>query len=112
MSFHLKAALPAKLALSALLLAAAPSALADDEMLSLGKEVFTQQAMPSCTICHALQDAGSAGAVGPDLDDLKPSAEQVSTAVKSGIGVMPAFAALSEEQVKAVAHYVSTVAGQ
>lgn len=112
MSFYFKAAVSAKLALSALLLTAASTALADEGMLSLGKKVFTEQAMPACAICHTLQDAGTTGAIGPDLDDLKPSAEQVATAVKGGIGVMPAFTALSDEQVKAVAHYVSTVAGK
>ncbi|WP_309043828.1 c-type cytochrome [Marinobacter sediminicola] len=77
-----------------------------------GKEIFTQVAQPSCTICHTLADAGSAGAIGPDLDDLKPSREQVINAVTSGVGVMPAFnESLSTEQIKAVAHYVSTVTG-
>lgn len=77
-----------------------------------GKEIFTQVAQPACTICHTLADAGSAGAIGPDLDDLKPSREQVINAVTSGVGVMPAFnESLSAEQIKAVAHYVSTVTG-
>lgn len=106
MSFRIKAAL------AAALLAAAPAALADAELLELGKKVFTEQAMPACAICHALNDAGAAGAVGPNLDELKPSAEQVSTAVKGGIGIMPAFTALSDEQVEAVARYVSAVAGK
>ncbi len=77
-----------------------------------GKQVFTQEAQPSCTICHTLADAGSAGAIGPDLDELKPTMEQVVNAVTSGVGVMPAFnESLSEEQINAVAHYVATVTG-
>jgi cytochrome c6 len=84
-----------------------------DEQLELGKKVFTEQAQPSCTICHALNDAGSAGEIGPNLDELKPSAEQVSNAVKSGVGIMPAFGdSLSEQQIKAVAHYVESVTGK
>lgn len=80
--------------------------------IETGKQVFTQQAQPSCTVCHALADAGSAGAIGPDLDELKPSMEQVTNAVTSGVGIMPAFnESLSPEQIQAVAHYVATVTG-
>lgn len=109
MSFRYRAALPALL--TVLLLPLAQTASANDAKLALGKKVFTEQAMPACAICHALQDAGAAGAIGPNLDELKPSAAQVATAVKGGIGVMPAFTALSDEQVDAVAHYVATVTG-
>lgn len=83
-----------------------------DDLAARGKQVFTQEAQPSCTICHTLADAGSAGAVGPNLDDLKPSEDRVRMAVTQGVGVMPSFEEiLSEEQIKAVAHYVSTVTG-
>jgi cytochrome c6 len=69
-----------------------------------GKQVFTQEAQPSCTICHTLSDAGSAGAIGPNLDELKPSREQVINAVTGGVGIMPAFdESLSSEQIQAVA---------
>lgn len=77
-----------------------------------GKQVFTQEAQPSCALCHALADAGSTGAIGPDLDEMKPSREQVINAVTSGVGIMPAFdESLSPEQIKAVADYVATVTG-
>ncbi|NWO04812.1 MAG: cytochrome c [Alteromonadaceae bacterium] len=77
-----------------------------------GKQVFTQVAQPSCTICHTLSDAGSAGTIGPNLDELKPSRQQVINAVTSGVGVMPAFGgSLSEDQIQAVAHYVAEVTG-
>lgn len=109
MSFRYRVALPALL--TVLLLPLAQTASANDAKLALGKKVFTEQAMPACSICHALQDAGATGAIGPSLDELKPSAAQVATAVKGGIGVMPAFTALSDEQVDAVAHYVATVTG-
>ncbi len=86
------------------------SALAQADNTELGKEVFTQVAQPSCTICHALSDAGSAGAIGPDLDELKPSRDQVINAVTQGVGVMPAFeGSLSEEQIKALADYIISV---
>lgn len=75
-----------------------------------GKKVFTQEAQPSCTICHALSDAGSSGEIGPNLDELAPSEDQVRNAVTSGVGIMPAFKeSLTEEQINAVARYVSSV---
>lgn len=77
-----------------------------------GKQVFTQEAQPSCSLCHALADASAAGAIGPDLDELKPSREQVINAVSRGVGIMPAFdESLSAEQIEAVAHYIAAVTG-
>ncbi|OEY67552.1 c-type cytochrome [Marinobacter sp. X15-166B] len=84
-----------------------------DDLYDTGKKLFSEQAMPSCTICHTLNDAGSAGAVGPDLDELKPSEDQVFNALNGGVGIMPDYSAsLSEEQMKAVAHYVAKATGQ
>lgn len=86
---------------------------AEEVRLVLGRQVFTEQAQPSCSLCHSLRDAGASGVVGPDLDQLKPSAERVANAVRGGVGVMPSFAAsLSAEQIEAVAHYVAQVAGR
>ncbi len=91
----------------------AGEAATDDARYQLGRKVFTEQAQPSCTICHTLQDAGASGAIGPNLDELKPNPERVMAAVRGGVGVMPAFAALlSAEQIEAVAQYVAQVAGQ
>jgi mono/diheme cytochrome c family protein len=84
-----------------------------DELFDAGKKVFQQQAQPSCALCHSLNDAGSSGEIGPRLDDLKPTQEQVINAVTGGVGIMPAFGdSLSAEQIKAVAHYVSTASRQ
>lgn len=84
-----------------------------DELFDEGKKVFQQLAQPSCSICHTLNDAGSSGEIGPKLDDLKPTLEQVLNAVSGGVGIMPAFEdSLSAEQIKAVAHYVSTASRQ
>jgi cytochrome c6 len=86
---------------------------ADGARLALGRQVFSEQAQPSCSICHSLREAAASGVIGPDLDQLKPSVEQVTAAVQGGVGVMPSFAAsLSAEQIEAVAHYVAQVAGQ
>lgn len=98
---------------AALIVAAPAGAGANEEVLhDLGKQVFTTEAQPQCGLCHTLADAGTSGAIGPKLDELKPTEQQVRAAVSSGIGVMPAYETLTQEQIDAVAHYVSTVAGQ
>jgi cytochrome c6 len=85
----------------------------DEPDLELGKQVFLEIAEPSCGICHALADAGATGDIAPSLDAVQPSAERVEIVVREGVDVMPAFEdVLTEEQIKAVAHYVATVAGQ
>lgn len=66
-----------------------------------------------CGGCHTLAAAGSAGNVGPNLDELKPSYDQVLDIVTNGRGAMPAFSGqLSEDDIKNVAAYVSQSAGQ
>lgn len=99
---------------SMLLLAAPISGLAaDDAKLELGKQVFTTEAVPQCAICHALADAEAVGEVGPSLDELKPTEDQVRAAVEGGVGVMPAYAELlTEEQIDAVSRYVAEAAGK
>ncbi|MEZ5099095.1 MAG: cbb3-type cytochrome c oxidase subunit I [Thermoleophilia bacterium] len=75
-----------------------------------GKDVFTSA---GCAGCHALSDAGAAGAVGPNLDELAPTAEVVNAAVTNGKGAMPAFAGqLSDEEIANVSAYVAGVAGK
>lgn len=60
-----------------------------------------------CGTCHALQAAGSQGAVGPDLDKLRPTAELVERQVAQGGDGMPAFGdQLTPEQIRAVAEYI------
>jgi mono/diheme cytochrome c family protein len=74
-----------------------------------GKAVFTSA---GCATCHTLKDAGATGSVGPNLDQLQPSAGAVSGIVRSGGGGMPSFSGkLSDAQIAAVATYVSSVAG-
>ena len=44
----------------------------------------------------------------PNLDEIKPDIVRVLTAVKNGIGVMPAYEGmLSDDEIKAVASYVA-----
>jgi hypothetical protein len=74
-----------------------------------GAAVF---ASAGCGNCHTLKAANASGTVGPDLDQLQPSADQVRGIVSSGGGGMPSFSGkLSSAQIAAVASYVSSVAG-
>jgi len=72
-----------------------------------GRQLFVKDATPPCALCHTLADANAKANVGPSLDELKPDAQRVAQAVKAGIGAMPAYTQLSEEQVQAIARYVS-----
>ena len=77
-----------------------------------GKAVFLTVASPPCASCHTLSDAGSTGAVGPNLDDASPSYDKVVERVTGGKGVMPSFQGkLTDQQIADVAAYVSSVAG-
>jgi len=80
------------------------SSFADDKM-ELGLEVFNNKAQ--CGTCHALNEAGSSGNIGPNLDQIKPQIERIIMAVKNGIGVMPSWdGVLNDEEIEAVAYYV------
>jgi len=73
-----------------------------------GRDIFLTQVQPGCGVCHTLADAGTAGAIGPNLDTLKPSVDQVMRAVRQGVGAMPAFGAqLSETEMRALSVYVA-----
>ena len=79
-------------------------AVADDKMV-LGLEVYKNKAQ--CGVCHTLEAAGSAGNIGPDLDQLKPPMSQIIYVVTNGIGVMQAWEnILTNEEIEAVAYYV------
>ena len=75
--------------------------------MELGLEVYNNKAQ--CGVCHALQAAGSDGQIGPNLDQLKPSIEQIEYVVKYGIGAMQAWEGiLTQKEIEAVAYYVFT----
>ena len=70
-----------------------------------GKDIFLNVA--GCGSCHTLADAGTTGAVGPNLDDAQPDHDLVVDRVTNGAGVMPSFqGTLSEQQIQDVAAYV------
>jgi predicted ferric reductase/mono/diheme cytochrome c family protein len=84
---------------------ATPEAGAPAGSISAGKAVFSSA---GCGDCHALSAAGSSGGAGPDLDEAKPGAERVRSAVTKGTGAMPSFEdELTARQIRDVAAFVS-----
>ena len=82
-----------------------------DELFNKGREVFLEAG--NCAACHTLSDAGSIAEIGPNLNQIRPQVQTILMAVKNGIGVMPAMEGiLSDEEIEAVAHYVSISADQ
>ena len=64
-----------------------------------------------CAGCHTLTAAGARARVGPDLDALKPSFDEVTRQVRAGGSGMPAFAdTLSDQEIAEIAAFVSTAA--
>ena len=81
---------------------------ADSEKMALGLDVYNNKA--ACGACHILKAAASEGNIGPNLDILKPTEEQVKLIVTEGLGVMPAFGEedlLTSEEIDAVSYYVA-----
>ena len=94
-----------KITLSLFLILLCRAVFADDKM-ALGLDVYNNKAQ--CGVCHTLQAAGSSGALGPNLDQLKPSMSQIIYVVTNGIGVMQAWEGiLTYEEIEAVAYYVT-----
>lgn len=112
MSFKLSWRVALQIILSPILgLASLAQAQSNDAAYLMGKSLFLTAA-PPCTICHTLSDAGSEGAVGPVLDEIKPSAQRIAKALRNGLGSMPAYGAkLSDAQIEALARYVSKASG-
>ena len=76
-----------------------------------GRQLFTQS-VPACALCHALKDAGAEGAIGPNLNELRPDADRVAKAVRNGIGQMPSYRdKLNDKQIEALARYVAQATG-
>lgn len=74
-----------------------------------GRELF----VTTCGSCHALASAGTSGAIGPNLDDLKPDKQMVESAITiggTGSGAMPP-GLLEGTEATEVADYVAGSAG-
>jgi mono/diheme cytochrome c family protein len=68
------------------------------------KSMFTS----NCGSCHTLEKAATSGTVGPNLDEAQPTFEAAVRQITNGGGGMPAFGEqLSDEQIRALARYVS-----
>lgn len=77
-----------------------------------GRDAFILGSDPPCGDCHTLADAGTTGTIGPNLDEVKPTFEQVLTALNTAPGEMPSFKDASPQFKDNVAAYVATAAGQ
>ena len=97
------------LILASFFIATSTTIQAQDVMVD-GKKLFTQ-AVPACALCHVMSHAGGLGEIGPSLDELKPNAARVAKALRNGIGQMPAFKTLTDEQVTLLSKYVATATG-
>lgn len=74
-----------------------------------GKSLFKT----NCGSCHVLADAGTVGAVGPQLDGTKKNLAGIIAQVTNGKGAMPAFGGtLSKEQIELVSEYVEEARGK
>ena len=90
---------------------ATASLAADPAELARGKQLFLTL-QPACAVCHTLQAAGAQGQVGPVLDEIKPDANRVLSALRNGIGAMPSFAEkMTEKDMQAVARFVAHSTG-
>ena len=88
---------------------AAPAAGGGGGAAAAGKQVFVSN---GCGACHTLKEAGTSGAVGPNLDNAKPSQALVIARVTNGAGAMPSFKGrISAADLKALAAYLVQATG-
>jgi cytochrome c6 len=74
-----------------------------------GKQIF---ASAGCGSCHTLEDAGTSGTIGPNLDESKPDLQLAIDRVTNGSGAMPPFKdQLSEQEIADVSTYVVEASG-
>ncbi|HSE81923.1 MAG TPA: cytochrome c [Gaiellaceae bacterium] len=68
-----------------------------------GEAIFVE----NCGSCHTLEEAGTSGTVGPNLDDSTLDLQAVVEQVTNGGGAMPPFGGqLSEAEIQNVAAFV------
>jgi cytochrome c6 len=76
-----------------------------------GEQSPRDQFAGTCGSCHTLEDAGTDGSFGPNLDELAPDKERVLAAIETGPGEMP-DGLLDGAAADAVAGYVAGAAGK
>ena len=97
----------------AVALAAVTSALVSGVTPALAADGGQVWTAAGCGACHTLNVTGSRARVGPNLDEVAPTAVQVAAQVRSGGGGMPSFAnKLTAQQIDAVAGFVAANAGR
>jgi mono/diheme cytochrome c family protein len=68
------------------------------------KSIFTS----NCGSCHTFEDAGSAGTIGPNLNESSADVAAMEEQIRKGGNGMPAFEGqLTDEQIKALAEYLA-----
>jgi len=76
-----------------------------------GRTIFLEETDPSCGRCHIVEDAGTTGRLGPNLNTLVATEDRIVSAILNGAGTMPGYAdKLTPEQVRLVARYLTEVA--
>jgi cytochrome c6 len=86
---------------------------ANEAKMIKGLEIFNETA--GCAVCHSLKAAGAVGNIGPNLDNINPTFDEVNNIVFYGLGSMPAFGVdgiLSNEEIDIVSFYVVQSVGK
>ena len=76
--------------------------------LIAGRDAFLIGTEPRCGDCHTLADAGTTSQVAPDLDELKPTFQQVLDSMEEGPGAMPEYGDVSMEVQTNIAAYIES----
>lgn len=72
--------------------------------LAAGRTLFTGN---GCGSCHTFADAGTNGAVGPNLDEASVDESAAETQIRNGGNGMPAFDdQLTDDEIQTLADYV------
>ncbi|HWK41765.1 MAG TPA: cytochrome c [Croceibacterium sp.] len=82
----------------------APAATLSEATRQGGRALFASY---SCGACHALADSGSAGGIGPSLDNPTLTESFVINILNNGRGAMPSFAGqMTDEEIGMLAGYI------
>lgn len=76
--------------------------------LIAGRDAFLIGTEPRCGDCHTLADAGTTSQIASNLDEVKPTYQQVLDALEEGPGAMPEYGDVSGEVKTNIAAYVES----